>query len=222
GSCGISPSGERGTSALSRFVQQSPITSKDLNLTKAHVRYLESRLIVLLREAKKCSLQNKTEPVFERLPEADISDMETFLEEIQLLLPVIGIDFLRRPQMAVAQQSKESSSQTVTFFLTNANKGISARAVEAEGEFIVLTGSTGSLNVSPSFHERIRLVREQALESGRAVRTDDHNFRLVEDLAFSSPSAAAVFLFGTSRNGRTDWLVSGSSETYSTFKERQL
>jgi hypothetical protein len=57
------------------------VTSKDMNLTKAHVKFLEGRLISILKDAKKCAVRNKTEPTFDKLPEADISDMESFIEE---------------------------------------------------------------------------------------------------------------------------------------------
>ncbi|RJE80783.1 DUF4357 domain-containing protein [Paracoccus sp. JM45] len=60
------------------------------------------------------------------------------------------------------------------------------------------------------------------MESGRIVPHGTQCFKLLEDIAFGSPSAAAVFLFGTSRNGRTDWTVTGSGETYAAFKDAQL
>lgn len=199
-----------------RFVA---VTSKDMNLTKAHVKYLEGRLIALLQDAKKCELQNRTEPTFDRLPEADISDMESFLEELQLLLPVIGVDFFRKPKI----ERTENPSETVaTFVITHKSKGIEARAVEADGEFVVLSGTTGSLLEAPSFHDKQKAVREQAFETGRAVKLNDQNFILEENIAFSSPSAAAVFLFGTSRNGRTDWIVEGKSISYGAWKDAQL
>ncbi|HEV8035993.1 DUF4357 domain-containing protein, partial [Yoonia sp.] len=59
-------------------------------------------------------------------------------------------------------------------------------------------------------------------ETERAVRINDKNFRIDQDISFSSPSAAAVFLFGTSRNGRTDWLVEGSNTTYGDWKDQML
>lgn len=58
-----------------RFVA---VTSKDMNLTKAHVRYLEGRMLALLADAKKAKIDNKGMPQFDLLPEADIADMETF------------------------------------------------------------------------------------------------------------------------------------------------
>jgi hypothetical protein len=58
-----------------RFVA---VTSKDMNLTKAHARYLEGRLLTLLKDAKKAKIENKDMPQFDLLPEADIADMEAF------------------------------------------------------------------------------------------------------------------------------------------------
>lgn len=201
-----------------RFVA---ITSKDMNLTKAHVRYLEGRLIALLKSAKKCVIRNKTEPEFDRLPEADISDMENFIEEIQLLLPVIGIDYLRRPNSIVPQDAVSDLIQP-RYELVHLAKGISATATETDGEFVVLAGSEGSCNISQSFSEKMRLLREQAFESERIVKLSDQVFRFADDIAFSSPSAAAVFLFGTARNGRTDWILADTQETYAEFKTRGL
>ena len=197
------------------------VTSKDMNLTKAHVKYLEGRLLALLADAKKCELKNKTEPSFDRLPEADISDMESFLEELQLILPVIGVDFFRKPQVRQDQDSSLTEPR-VRFTLQHPAKGIRASAVEVDGEFIVLAGAIGSLTAAASFSEKMKSLRDQAFESGRAAKSNDNVFTLLEDFAFSSPSAASVFLFGTSRNGRTDWMVEGASKTYGTWSDEKL
>ena len=47
------------------------ITSKDQNLTKAHARFLESRLIELAKRANKAILTNGTSPGPNSLPESD-------------------------------------------------------------------------------------------------------------------------------------------------------
>lgn len=196
------------------------ITSKDMNLTKAHVKYLEGKLIKSLQEAKKCKLMNRTEPSFERLPESDISDMDSFLEEINLVLPVVGVDFLRRPRSRVEHSDEQSAA--VYFAVNHGGKGIRARATEIDGEFVVLVGSVGHLNEAPSFSDRIKNIRDQAMEGGRIQMRDKEHFVVMEDIAFTSPSAASVFLFGTSRNGQTDWLVEGQSITYGNWKDSKL
>ena len=70
------------------------ITSKDANFIKAHARYLENRLVQLTRIANRANLANSNEPGKKALPESDIADMEFFLEQIQLVLPVVDFDFL--------------------------------------------------------------------------------------------------------------------------------
>ncbi|MEQ7845679.1 GIY-YIG nuclease family protein [Nocardioides kribbensis] len=71
------------------------ITSKDANLTKAHGRYLESRLIALAFQAGRVVLDNGTTPPPQSLPEAHSSDMDYFIDQLQIVLPVLGIDAIR-------------------------------------------------------------------------------------------------------------------------------
>lgn len=211
------------------------VTSKDMNLTKAHVRYLEGRLIAMLKAARKVVVENANAPDFKLLPEADIADMEAFLEEIGLVLPVIGVTFLQTtsrnrsqdldqketPTISgmIASSGAEMYSNSIVFRLENGKAKISARALEADGEFVILAGSVGSLKERESFHDRLKAIRDEAFASGRARKLDDSNFIIEQDIALSSPSAAAVFLFGTSRNGRTDWLVEGKGQTYGDWKD---
>lgn len=204
-----------------RFVA---VTSKDMNLTKAHVRYLEGRLLSLLKEAKRAKIENRDMPQFELLPEADISDMEAFLQEIQLVLPVIGVEAFRRPNTSsFAFKTKHripegEEDKKTRFLLSNSKAGIEAIAIEVAGEFVVQEGATGALREKASFPERTKSVRDEALETGRIVRIGSSQFRLEQDISFNSPSAASVFLFGTSRNGRTDWLVEGEIQDYGEWK----
>ena len=68
--------------------------SKDNNLTKAHVRYLESRCLALATQAKRFDLDNGTEASLPSLSEADIAEMEEFLENLKLLLSALGYPIL--------------------------------------------------------------------------------------------------------------------------------
>ena len=67
--------------------------SKDENLTKAHVRYLESRLLTEATQAGRFTLE-QNQAGGSKLPESDRADMEVFLSRIQQLLPVLGSDLL--------------------------------------------------------------------------------------------------------------------------------
>ncbi|OAV72920.1 GIY-YIG catalytic domain protein [Bacteroidales bacterium Barb6] len=67
--------------------------SKDENLTKAHVKYLESRLIEMAFSTKRYTIKNKTRPPLPTLPAADRDAIEEFLTYIKLLIGVLGHNF---------------------------------------------------------------------------------------------------------------------------------
>jgi len=80
------------------------VTTSDEALTKGHVRYLEARLIEMIKNAGRVVLDNTQMPDADRrrLPEADRSNMEAFLASLKVILPVIGLDLLKpRPQGVV-------------------------------------------------------------------------------------------------------------------------
>lgn len=54
-------------------------TSKDANLNKAHIRYLEARLIAIARAANRAEIENSTFGVLPPLSEPDTAEAEAFL-----------------------------------------------------------------------------------------------------------------------------------------------
>ncbi len=71
------------------------VTRKDQNLTRAQARYPESTLISLASQAGRCRPGNSTAHGHAGLPESDGADMAYFPEQIRIVLPVPGFDFLR-------------------------------------------------------------------------------------------------------------------------------
>lgn len=98
---------------LDFFDRVAVIVSSDDNLTKAHVRYVESQLIRMAREAGKVSLANDREPDFQRLPEADRADMDFFVRQVGLVLPTLGFDLFRA--RAETEQGTPSPSPAPIF-----------------------------------------------------------------------------------------------------------
>jgi hypothetical protein len=111
------------------------VVSKDENLTKAHVRYLESQLIRMTREAGSVQLANGTEPEFALLPEADRSDMAFFLGQLRIVLPILGIDLFRPDQAASSLRGE--AAQSPIFELQSVDASASScspgRPLEREG-----------------------------------------------------------------------------------------
>jgi hypothetical protein len=169
-------------------------TSKDESLNKAHVQYLESRLIALAREAKRCVLDNTNVPQLPSLTEADTAEMEDFLEEMLLIYPLLGLSAFDVP--------RAERPPGPTLYLKS--KGIVARGHEEDEGFVVLAGSQAVKDEVPSIHRY--LVDMRASLRGRGILAEDGDFlKLTQDYTFDSPSTAAGVMLGRSANGRTEW-----------------
>ena len=115
------------------------VTSKDDSFTEGHWGYLEARLVELAKDAKRVALKNLNDPQGRKLSEAQASDVESFLEQMQIILPVLGVDAIKvRPAPADSPSSIEASP---VFTLTQDKLGVSARAQKIGDEFTVLEGS---------------------------------------------------------------------------------
>jgi hypothetical protein len=196
------------------------VVSKDENLTKAHGRYLESRIIGLIRAAGRAVLVNGTEPEFKGLPEPEIADMEGFLAEIEVLLPVLGFDVLRQAAESGGTNGKREPTGPI-FTFTEA--GTHARAKESGGEFVVLAGSLARVKETNTIHEGARAQRRQLVEDGVLVKTPDGlHYRFEKDTAFSSPSSAAGTVYGGSVSGPFYWRREGDGISYKEWRQQQL
>lgn len=197
------------------------LTSKDANLTKAHARYLEARFLEIARVAQRAEVTNSTAPPIISLPEADVSDMEYFIEQALIALPVLGVNVFRaRPALAPIPQTSPGPETLVgNAHFVLASKERLARAVEVDGEFTVLAGSQARQkhNGNGSYVElRNRLEKDGTID----VSSDPAVF--TRDQAFASPSAAAASVAGGSINGRTAWIEEDSGLTYGDWQNRNL
>lgn len=201
------------------------LTSKDSNITKAHVRYLEARLIQLAQQARRARLTNDTSPDHSSaLPESDRSDMEYYLEQVRIVFPVLGIDILRSRQTALAPVSPSATEplpDSPMFELRSRGGDVVATAQEVDGEFIVLSGSTARPRWTGEAKITYRRLRQQLEGEGViAPAPDGQSATFTQDYAFTSPSAAASVVLCQSANGRDKWVVAGGGVTYGMWQSR--
>jgi len=200
------------------------VTSKDQNLTKTHVKYLESLLIGIANNVGRCELINGTAHDYGSLPESDRADMAFFLEQIRTVLPVLGFDFLReltKPSSVVSASPAAPVSRSPRFTLEVPRYGISAQGQEVDGEFFVLKGSRARVDWVGTERGYQGLFK-QLVGEGVMVAHSSDNLVFSDDYAFSSPSAAAAVVCGRSANGRTSWVVDGTGQTYAAWQDQQL
>lgn len=175
--------------------------SKDENLTKAHVRYLESRLLGEASQINRFSLE-QNQSSGSKLPESDREDMEVFLAHIRQLLPVLGSDILA----PITQPAARAQAGGV---LICRIKDAEARGQRTPNGFVVFRGSTAVLEERPSAAKYPYVVsqRKQLIADGILVEKDGV-LMFTRDTEFSSPSSAAVVIHGGSANGLIAWKTS--------------
>jgi predicted GIY-YIG superfamily endonuclease len=214
------------------FEQVTLVVSKDENLTKSHVRYLENRLIDVARN-NGISLLNGNQGSLVALPEAEQSDMEHIIQQLRILLPVLGLTFLQnRPQRKTTQattlENNDNTEEAVTFELVYLNGQIRATAYEANGEFVLEKGSIvrnlDSEDYQNGFQDfeyfRNRFKSFKSLCA--SVEGKPLILKIAEDIPFKSPSGAANFVTGANYNGRKHWKVKDTGQSYGDWRQTQL
>ena len=173
--------------------------SKDENLTKSHIRYAEGRLIEQAIQANRCIVTNG-QGSGAKLPESDREDMEVFLEKVYQLLPVLGVEVF------VSVSPRPGDGKKKEELLYCEIKGIEAQGHLVPNGFLVLKGSSAVLKERPSVGKWPwpRNMRQRLLADGALVDKADR-LQFVEDVEFSSPSAAAAVVHGGHANGLTAW-----------------
>lgn len=168
--------------------------SKDENLTKAHVRYLESRLLAEADQVGRFTLE-QNQAGGSRLPESDRADMEVFLSHVRQLLPVLGSDLL-------VPAAKPQAGGVLFCQL----KGAEGRGCRTPDGFVVFKGSTAVLRERESAKNwpATIAIRKQLIADGTLSQKDGF-YEFTRDVQFSSPSAAAAVIHGGSANGLIAW-----------------
>lgn len=163
--------------------------SKDADMTKVDVQYLEHKAIAEAKKANAFVLSdNKQIPKAPNLPEHQQDSMDEFFEDVKFLASFIGCNIFD-----VSQPKEEH------LFYTK-GRGCNAKGFYSSDGFTVLKGSTVAKTMVPSFNWKEK--REKMLQD--YTSTENGILVLTSDKTFSSPSTAADFCIGSSNNG---WLI---------------
>ena len=168
--------------------------SKDSNLNKAHIKYLENRFYTLAKECDRYSVDNSNIPTKSAVSEAEQAELEEFIYNAKILINALG----HKAFESYSEEQPNNQGENPVFSVS-AGTGKAYGMRSADG-FVLLKGScihetsTGSLNLG------IKKKVEQSRASGEIK-----NGILQNDKLFSSSSAAAAFAAGYSISGPQQW-----------------
>lgn len=171
--------------------------SKDDNLNKAHVKYLENRLHEIAKSANRYKVDNSIVPTQSSISESDRAEMEEFIEYIKLLVNTLGHKVFEEKREFKPKQKQ------ATFFIK------AARGADGQGEptsdgFVVFKGSKAAATIVNSMTPNFITYRQKLIDEGVLIDKGEF-FEFTDDYIFSSPSTAAVIVMGRNANGLTEW-----------------
>ena len=192
-------------------------------LHKAHVKYLESRLVEIARSVGKMTLENSSTPARSSLTEAALANMESFLDTLNMVFPAIRIDMFLERSRPAKRQTPTVENPSQTFVLSSKKTGVSALAELQDGQWIVQAGSKARsswVGTNPG-NVSYRGLHAELVSNG-TLQIVNELATFTKDFAFSAPSAAAAVLFGRAANGRTSWLTQDTNVTFAEWEEAQI
>lgn len=171
--------------------------SKDDNLNKAHIKYLENRLFEIAKTANRYIIENSITPTQSSISESDKAEMEEFIENIKMLVNTLGHKVFDEKREFKPKQKQE------LFFIKSIRNADGQGAPTSDG-FVVFKGSKASgttvNSMSPSFVK----LRQKLIDENVLISKDDF-LEFSDDYIFSSPSTAAVIIMGRNANGLMEW-----------------
>jgi hypothetical protein len=178
-------------------------TTSNNSFGPTEISYLENRFCNLAVEANRYEVKNGNDPTPGNITEEKESEMEEFIDYAKVIMGTLGhklFEPISKPVVKQVEESAAKPSENVHLHLERTIKKVGK--VEADGSqtsegFVVLKGSHISLVDDDTIPAVIKEQRKKA--------PVDENGILQEDMLFSSPSYAAMFVIGKSANGLTSW-----------------
>ncbi|AEE17956.1 GIY-YIG nuclease family protein [Treponema brennaborense] len=185
--------------------------SKDANLTKAHVRYLEKRFYQIAKaNTTAFNLRNLTEPPGSKLPYCDIDDLEEYLNNMIFILQNLGLlDFAKTDEI---ETPKEDNTNIFYIALTAERTDQSGNQLKGmlqitKSGYRLLKGSYIEKNERESFKNHCYYPLRKKIETERVFKNCDYEgvYILDKDIDFNSSSAAASIVKARATNGPKEW-----------------
>lgn len=169
--------------------------SKDENLNKAHIKYLENRLHEIAKSVNRYAIDNSIIPTQSSISESDRAEMEEFIEYVRLLVNTLG--------HKVFDEKRELKSKHNLFYI-KAARGADAMGEPISDGFLVLKGSKAAGSTVASMTSNFVVHRNKLIADGNLIDKGSY-MEFSDDFIFSSPSTAASIVLGRNANGLTEW-----------------
>lgn len=183
-------------------------TTSNNSLGATEISYLENRFCNMALAANRYEVRNGNDPTPGNITEEKESEMEEFIDYAKVIMGTLGhklFEPLGKPVVNVSESNNNNDAVQGAVALHLARNIKKIGRIEADGVqttegFVVLQGS----HIASVDDNTIPAV----IKERRKKANIDENGILQEDMLFTSPSYAAMFVIGKSANGLTSWKTS--------------
>ena len=192
-------------------------TTSNNSFGPTEISYLENRFCNLAKQANRYEVKNENDPTMGNITEEKESEMEEFIDYAKVVMGTLGHKVFEPYAKSNVDNQNDISYDTdennTILYLKRKVKEfgeVQATGMQTSDGFVVFSGSHIST-------EDDNTVPQVLKERKKTVKLDE-NGNLIDNMPFSSPSYAAMFVIGKSANG----LVSWKDENGKTLKDLEL
>lgn len=191
-----------GNSTLDDIVEAFFFTSKDDNLSKGHITFLEQRLVKRAEAAKQYIVEYGHKPSEKTLSKPEAATMEEFLENIYLVAATLGFTVFEMSPCYLAGPDRAG------LFTLVLEHDVIATGYPSEEGFVIKSGSEAAAAEVASLQPGYKSLRAD-LKSKSVLVPEGDRLKFAQDFTFKSSSSAASVVAGSSRSGPQSWLRGG-------------
>ena len=177
-------------------------TTSNNSFGPTEISYLENRFCNLSLQANRYEVKNGNDPTQGNITEKEC-ELEEFIDYAKVIMGVLGhklFEPITQPTADKEESADSKQENTVRLYLKRTIKDVGT--IEAIGSqtaegFVVYAGS----HIAAVDDDTI----PDTIKERRAKTAVDKEGKLTEELLFTSPSYAAMFVTGKSENGLTRW-----------------
>lgn len=168
-------------------------TTTNNSFGPTEISYLEIRFTTLAKEANRFEVNNGNDPNIGHVTEEKKSELEEFIDYAKIMMGVLGNKVFE--PLVINKEDPKTNNIVFNY----QSKSYNAKGILTNEGFVLLNGSEISDDLKPS-------AKDTTIEKNRKLHQSlISNHKTINDILFTSPSAAASFVSGSPASGNALW-----------------
>lgn len=172
-------------------------TSKDDNISKGHITFLEEKMLTRAQGTKRYVLKSDRDPSEKQLSKPEKDTMLEFLENIFVVTSTLGNSIF---ELQNTKEEKDNQKRSKTIFeLELGNAGLKASGYPVDSGFLVLKDSQAKTEHTQSLQPGYQQLRTDLVKKEILIESEGHYVFKI-DYSFKNSTQAACVISGNQRS----------------------